>query len=123
MATKAKELRLLVDSRSWSAEEDLLLREIYASATERELLDAFPGRTIKACVRRASRLDVRRPRQQPHQTPKRPEAAPLPKPAIHTIVQTDEDPFCAPISQQVLSNWKVDHPIGARSVFDLAGVA
>lgn len=45
----------------WSAAEDTLLRESWATASKEELAVLFPGRTYGACSKRASSLGLFRP--------------------------------------------------------------
>lgn len=82
-------------SRSWSAEEDAVLRENWTKMLARDIADLLPGRTLKAVYFRAETLRLTdayglhnrgpRPKSKPEQEPKpkpepEPKSGPKPRP-------------------------------------------
>lgn len=80
-------------SRSWSAEEEAILRENWTRMLARDIVDLLPGRSLKAIHTRAQTLGLAnayglhnrgpKPKSKPEQGPKpkpKPEPKPKPKP-------------------------------------------
>lgn len=93
-------------SRSWSAEEDAILRENWTKMLARDIVDLLPGRSLKAVYTRAETLGLTdayglhnrgpRPEQAPKPRPK-PEPKPEPKPRPQRKRPTESKP--APVGK------------------------
>jgi predicted DNA-binding protein YlxM (UPF0122 family) len=57
---KARILGLTKKTKNFTPEEDAIIRELYPTGTEEEILAKLPGRTWKSIASRASRLGVKR---------------------------------------------------------------
>ena len=101
---------LLPPSRSWSAEEDAVLRENWTRMLARDIVYLLPGRSLKAVYTRAQTLRLAdayglhnrgpRPKSKPEQEPKprpKPEPKPEPKPRPQRKRPTESKP--APVGK------------------------
>jgi hypothetical protein len=101
---------LAPSSRSWSAEEDAVLRENWTKMLARDIVDLLPGRSLKAVYFRAETLRLAdayglhnrgpRPKSKPEQEPKprpKPESKPEPKPRPQRKRPTESKP--APVGK------------------------
>lgn len=114
--SKASELGICVKERAptpltWSPQEIEILAGLYESAPMAQVVAALPGRTANSCQAMGRKIGLRRSRKA--------RAAEQANARAHLPVCGD-DPFDEP-KRRLLSDWKLDHKIGARSVFDLAG--
>lgn len=116
--SKANELRILAKIKTptpltWSTQEIEILAGLYESAPMAQVVAALPGRTANSCQAMGRKIGLRRSRKA--------WAAEQANARAH-LPACGGDPFDEP-KRRLLSDWKLDHKIGARSVFDLAGAA